>query len=163
MRYKLSRPVEGRKLDAVYVIFDLRKQCIGQPVSRFPIIIARKTPVNVRFLNAEKTSADVHGIGINGWDHQNLFPGTDAAVILQLPQCLHQLGADIHLLDLISSGCSHDACRLFPLAELEALYMHIFSVSRMYGINISFKHNFLTPSGFSPAGLLHRPPDMPAV
>lgn len=30
----------------------------------------------------------------------------------------------------------------FPLAELEALYMHIFSVSRMYGINISFKHNF---------------------
>ena len=163
MRYKFSRSVEGRKLDAVYVIFDLCKQCISQAIRWFPIIIARKTPVNVCFLNAEKTPADVHGIGIDGWDHQNLFSGTDAAVILQLPQCLHQLGTDIHLLDLVTSRRPHDTCRLFPLAELEALYIHIFSVRRMYGINISFKHNFLTPSGFAPAGLLHRPPGMPAM
>ena len=44
-------------------------------------------------------------------------------------------------------------------AELKALDAHIFSVGRMYGINISLKHNLFTPSGSAPADLLHRPPD----
>lgn len=74
-------------------------------------------------------------------------------------QCLHQLGTDIHLLDLIASGCANDAGRLLALAELKALDAHIFSVGRMYGINISLKHNLFTPSGSAPADLLHRPPD----
>ena len=34
-------PVEGRKLDAVYVIFDLRKQCIGQPTSRLSSVVIK--------------------------------------------------------------------------------------------------------------------------
>jgi hypothetical protein len=159
MGHEFSRSVKGRKLDPINVIPDLRKQRIGQTVRRLPVIISRKTPIDIRFLDTEKAAADIHGIGIDGRNHQNLFAGTDTAVVFQFPQCLHQLGTDIHLLDLIASGCANDAGRLLALAELKALDAHIFSVGRMYGINISLKHNLFTPSGSAPADLLHRPPD----
>ena len=146
MRNKVSGHVETCELDTVIIILHLFKYSCCDPLGSFSQIIPRKHPVYICIIHRPEPFSDIHSMMIYGRYHQNSLILGNFSRCLQLFQLSHNLGADIKLLDFISSYASHYTGRFLFLSKCIAGYLQIFPVWRTKGINLCFSHALPPPS-----------------
>ena len=145
MRHKITRHIEGSKLDSVLIFRNLSKNSICDSLCRFSQIIAGEHTVNVRIVRRPKPFLNIHRIGIYRRNDQNLMIRKNPPFLLQLSAFLDQLGAAVDLLNLIASHAADNTKGFFSLSEGKAGYPEIVPVKSLNGIK-----NLLTHSGKPP-------------
>ena len=133
MGHEGARHVEGRKLDAVAVLLDYIEQRSGNALGGLPLVVAGEHAVDVRVVDGPEALADVHGVGVDAGDHQDLVSRLQPPGLLEGRQPADQPGAAVQLLVLVAAHGPHNAQRLLPLAEGEARDAEIVPVE---GVNL---------------------------
>ena len=145
MGHKIAGQIEGGKMDAVFVALHRLKQCRRNALGRFPLIVAREHPVDVRFVHGPEPASHIHGKVVDAGHHQQLIAGGNGSLLLQLPELFYQQRADIHLLHLVAAHGSHHGAGLFSLAKAEALDPELLAVGRFQLVKRFFSHFWNPP------------------
>ena len=114
---KVTRYIERSKLDAIAVALYLFKHTGSNALCGLAPVIAGIHAVDIGIVHGPEAFANVHGIMVDRWDHQNFIPLDNQPLFFKLFQCMYQLGADIQLLDFIAAHGTHNADGFFSASK----------------------------------------------
>ena len=128
MRHEIARYVKTCHLDTIFIIFYLLKQGSSDTLGSFTLVVARKHAVDISAVHRPETLAHVHGKRVARWNHQDALAVGYPALALQILQNHHHPGADILLLNLVTSHGTHYGKRLLAAAKEETVNIEIVTI-----------------------------------
>ena len=120
--------IKTGQLDSVSIFPDPVKHLISDPVRSIPVRFSGKSPVDVDILHPEKTLVHIQAQTIDHRNHKYPFIYVDPSMSLQFFQFPDKLGADIHLLYLVSPDRPKNTGRRISFSEPVPLYHHVLPV-----------------------------------
>ena len=135
-----ARQVQAGHMDAVGITLqclkDLRRDALGGLAG----VVAGEHPVDIGVVGRPEPPPHVHGELVGAGDDQNAAFVGQRPRLFQRRQVLDELGAQVHLLDLVAAQSAHDGQRLFAGgAEKPALHRQRLTVGGVQG-----EQNFLS-------------------